>query len=1457
MPKREIQRPVPRVNPVATGIMYRTWPIVLAAMTAAGLPEPFALGQNAGSVYMDDSPAAQDGVARAIELAGVGNLEEAARVLQRLLDENADQLLPASERTDKDLFISVRQRVLAVLRESPTLLDRYRQSENAAALGLVETGQFELCERSRVMTTPGFDAALTLAQRHTDDARFFAAWYTLRQLDWHPDFAGPRAARACALLAAVRGYLLALPDAPIETQGDIARTLSQWREKAGIPDSEVKPASVPVIDTARGPLEPGPASDLSGVLPRPLASEFLGASLEGLTAMTTRGMQQRGIPERASVLQAVPAIAGDNVYLNDSETITAWDRFTLSKRWRVRIEPPSAIVQMATSGGMGLEDCNWVAVQGHRLATIGGLAMVSRAQTERAISVLDTRDGRVLWSTTLSQIGPEVLAECFPRGPVVIDQGVVVVSAARNSIEKRLQGAFLIGLDLQTGEMRWARNLGSMGAVPWGMNAFPADVSVVRAGVIYRADRVGVVTAVESVSGRTLWSRRLTPDPIVQQGSRSSRVVPWEGNTPVIHGEHLIVMSPDKREIVSLDCRTGKLLESKVPSQRLGNPDYLMLAPPASGNPGGAPRLIAVAPSLINMVDLDLPLSEAVAMRVAEVIAPGIRGRVSLAGDRLIIPVIEGVLTVQLPPSTEGPLEPAKLIKLDRGGHVLAVESQFIVVDDQQVHSYLLWDTANALLSKRMESEPANPAPAVTFAELAYQAGKHDRLISSIDRAIGAIESDPLSTGAANSRTRLFASMLEMVEPSPDNRSLAKLTDDLRGSVIDRVLQLAATPAEQVQALMAAGAYSEAGGQLAEAVERYQSVLVSPVLAVENYTKLGTTLPAEVEASRRVRRLVREHGRTVYAAYEQEAMSKLEQVKAAGDIPALERLARAYPVSRASPLAWLEVVGRHRTAGREMLALGALEEALGAAESALNPGDPLIGEIGGSLVTRIASSDRARAALRTLDEVERRLGSAVLTNEGSPIDRAALRASLQQKLELGERRPRFGSPSGAVSVLSGWGLLQPICGEAPGSPTDRVALGAAGGEVSIWKPVTAPGGAPSLEKLWTDPTAEAFVRMDARSVVLARRVGRSGQFDQSFTRRNIDTGTVIWEIPSFRALFNERSRRPFPVGDERIETPMRAQVPASELVVMVDDRTLALIDRVGRAAAFDYETGRMLWAGELPIDRVYDAALSEGALVVAGAPVRGAAALPDAAGEAEAIAQDAQIVSAVLCVGARTGQTQSIFGDTFETLWVRFTHEGMVVAGSERGLTLIDPYRGERRWRNENQPLHDSINAWTLPNRIIVRDNEGRLLSVNSVTGELDPKTIDTLGKAEQSFVEAEVRPLGDRSALVSMRGLVVYDKSGQLVAADALGTDTVVHLPRLGESAAVIVERAPRSSPDADPGPVSYAVHVVSLTNGRSLGTTPVELAMPPSDVAALDGMIIVSSGTACVLMHAPAPKP
>ena len=101
---------------------------VVASMLAA-VPAPV---QEASIAAVGDSATAWQWIQQ-MEDQARENPAEAARLAQRLLDGYDRKLVPAGGDADRDLFMSVRDRVRRFLIGRPAVLERYRAFESAEA----------------------------------------------------------------------------------------------------------------------------------------------------------------------------------------------------------------------------------------------------------------------------------------------------------------------------------------------------------------------------------------------------------------------------------------------------------------------------------------------------------------------------------------------------------------------------------------------------------------------------------------------------------------------------------------------------------------------------------------------------------------------------------------------------------------------------------------------------------------------------------------------------------------------------------------------------------------------------------------------------------------------------------------------------------------------------------------------------------------------------------------------------------------------------------------------------------------------------------------------------------------------------------------------------------------------------------------------------------------------------
>lgn len=1389
------------------------------ALTAIMLGHPLGVTAHAqpvvtAPVFLDDSPAAAEGLVRARELAASGNFTEAARVLQRLLDEEADRVLAAD--TDADLFGSVRDHVHNALLVNAELLARYREVEEPLARRILESGDSAAVERARLLTPSGLRSALNVARRRLESAQFWSAWRTLEPLRAHPDAAAgtPGAHEALELAMEVGRYV---------NDPWLWERIASWAHARGLDeqarDAAQRAVQPPPILIGVTPFDAAPKVELEGMLARPLSSESLRPD-DSSVASTDTGTQP-GSTGPATELFVLPTVAGDTIYVNSGQDIFAWDRFTLTPRWPRQqfeeIAPPDR------AASINVEDTASVTVWGPWAVAATGLANVAKREGDGRVHALDAETGDLIWSINIGAHDP-ALAEASVRGPVIIDEHTAIVSAVRMLATRRLSSAHLMGLDLATGEMLWSRLLASAGAAPYGRASGPADAGVAHRGVVLRTDRIGVISAIESATGRLRWARRIPPESLTQQPMDA-----WETPRPVIDGDTLFTLSPDRRDVLSLDTETGAV-KARVSARDLGGPLYLL---------GSRDALLAVGARSVYAVSKTLDLEDHPPVRLLPPDGPELRGRVVVAGDTILAPVAGGLATV---PIAEGVSE-HRFVPLDRPGNILALPDELVVVDDLNVHTYLLWEVAERMLAERMQQDPADPVPAVTYAELAHRAGKPERILAAADKAMEAMSLAPTAPRNDAARRRLFRSALSMLDPGAP--AGAPLGESVVQGLIERLGALASTPEERVAHLFAAGEYAEAIDQGSRAVERYQAILEDDSLATAIYARRGVSTSASIEATRRLRRVVREHGPGVYTVFEAEAERALTDASQRADVAALERIGEHWPVSAAASRAWLFASDMLVQAGDADRALRALEAGLVAADDALVTDPAIVGELGGRLILALERSGQSRAASQALARLLVERPALTLTERQAAIDLVSLAERLEGAVAQLDRRPSIGSlaTDQAPQTLDGWTLVQPIVGAGVSPPPEFAVMVSQGGYIGVFG--SAPAGVKEQWRMSLAPGAK-LVRTDARSIYLSVEADPSDEGGRTLARYLVEDGpeSAAWTTAPFRSLFPgaDADARLRAAGEGRlvtIRTPLSGVVRITDLLVVFDQRSFALIERSGRVAGFDLETGRNLWTLDRTLFTVNDASADAGVLALVGTD-------PPAPG-LDVFENDGR--PAIMSLDLRTGRTlHKTNSDLGQARWVRVSPQGRALVGLDGGVVCLDALQSEERWRLTAPAGRASVSSWLFPGRLIVMDADGELWQVEEDDGRVRETPLDARGRVRRGE-RIVAQPLGDRALFLSTSGVLIVGRDGEIVGRDVRPGAAGVSTPILTADSIVAA--------DADGDAVSGIFNVRFFTTASASTTSvgAVALAADPFELAAIDGRLLISAGDVTIVYSAPAP--
>lgn len=359
-----------------------------------------------------------------------------------------------------------------------------------------------------------------------------------------------------------------------------------------------------------------------------------------------------------------------------------------------------------------------------------------------------------------------------------------------------------------------------------------------------------------------------------------------------------------------------------------------------------------------------------------------------------------------------------------------------------------------------------------------------------------------------------------------------------------------------------------------------------------------------------------------------------------------------------------------------------------------------------------------------------------------------------------------------------------------------------------------------------------LVRLDPGSVYLF--------WPDTAVIERIDTvsGETRWRSEPFASLF-----QPDAEFDARVEraargfdAPIDGRVSPQDLLVSFGRAEFVLTERSGRIAAFDQDTGGVLWTLVTPIHEVYDT-------VVAGASVALAGTIGP--GDNEPIG-----APGVLTLHVRTGLIERMLDDlSGSPRWVREA-EGMLLIGLDAEVVSINPVSGDLRWTSTGAGTFESVDAWVVGTNVYLLGNERDLWLISAADGELSDDPLDT-GSHLHGEQPIALSRIGDRAAFTSDRGVVVFDASGRLLGRDAVGPGADLVRPAPAQGRFVSVDRVGTRAADGRPG---YWYFVFDGTTCRLLERRLLTgIWERPEALALLDDRIVLTAGGNTLVFSAP----
>ena len=1424
-------------------------PILILLAIATAPTSAQRLGENStqNPIYIADSPIASESLIRLSELLAQDNLDEASRLVDMLITDLGNRLI---ESDMKGTYIPVRQRIHDVVRSSPVLLETYRTRHTPPAKSWLDSGDWQRTYTNAWLTPPGFVASLRYTQTLLESAHFYAALRVIDQLQTHPD--AQRLASSAAKIANQVAQYINTPHA--WTIAD------QWSARANLPLSERAVAknpqanqSHPVSSMPWNANHPTDSVSLDGIVPGPLSQTLLTPEYDIELTQDTGQSRNSGANWNPTPWTQ-PVVDGNFLYTNDGITISCFDRFTLRPIWRNQTAIDATDIPTNNDArarlGRIIEDSTTLSINGNDLYVPSGIPRGGDRAGDNRVIKIDARTGQIKWAKTLLELDPSFV-DASIRGPIVIDQGVVVVGARTNNRRQRLISFTVVGLDSVTGDLLWIQPIGSAGSLPFQQTGQLAHHPITQDGVVYWTDHIGLGFAIESATGYVRWARALPPPDLYARFSRPS----YANNTPVITEHGLFVLSTDGTMILQLDASTGQTIAQRA-AEPVGESYYLLHADDS---------VACVSQYQISFYPTNHFETGVVTRSATLGGTTGITGRVIQIGDQLLAPVVSSVVAID-------PAVPmrSRSIDLDASGNILALDGQILVVDHLQITSFLSWETASALLYQRI---PQDPGAAITLAELAYRAQRYDETRPAIERAIKEIN-------AVSSETRqeladqLYTVVLDMVEPthraqttdqsidqSIDPAIPAKtLSSQDQLALLNHLSTLARTHQQVLAHRMAQGAWHELRSDPQSAISAYQDILDQPALGASMWEGNSIAVRGGLEATRRIGNILSTQGYIPYRKFDLLAQTERDYLLSSDNQPnsptnsttnpalsitQLETLAKRYPWSTSSPLIWAETSRLYASANQTPASIRAATQGLDITKSlhklGVNISQETIDLLAQRAIAGMINTNRVSDAEALAISLVDQFPNLTLRIEGQIITHDEIAQANKAKSQMPALGDQFIRDNQLVLVTG-----------SPIKPTHRIDRGG----VVLYAPqlgrvAYVRAGRNVFEEIWSrnaqsnEPPIIPW-QDESRTIVLWPE-GSQTQDTGSIDAIETTTGNSIWTRNNIRTKLAEQSDRiPDDIArvDAQFNTPVKGPVPINQLVVVTDGHTIIVSDRVGRATGIDLFSGQTLWNADLPVNRLYDMDLAGGVLGVCGIMYTDRAIDQ----------QQGTITSIVASIDPRTGQTiQTLdrFGQS--PRWVRAGFNGNLFVATSQRILAMNTKEGSIDWIMSDDDMIETYAGWICSDQLVVLDENADLWSLNLNQGTRSPRPLETRSRLlTRSW--AQVQPMLGSIVVAGPGGLALFDQSQELIACDSINQQSRMIDVAWGSDRVVFLQL-----PQQDVDQTQTTLYLLDAHDAKLLDSinlvVPRTIDRSPSSITAINGGVLVGYNEVSIFVRTTVP--
>lgn len=503
-------------------------------------------------------------------------------------------------------------------------------------------------------------------------------------------------------------------------------------------------------------------------------------------------------------------------------------------------------------------------------------------QPDWRVVALERKGGRLLWDAAESARFEDFSRDAeWVSSPSVADGQVFVSVLTRKGSDLR---CYLVALDAQSGKVRFRAFLASRLPFDFLGVGSPPAAPAFKDGRVYVTTQIGVVACVDATRGDVAWLARYPtmPERTQPEAVRGDRR--FKPTSPLVKGRHVVVAPADAQELYAFDALTGARRWSA---------------------PRGEAHVVAetLSGDILLVKDRVLALDRQGGATI-------FRGE-AFGGDALAVPAVTEKEAVFPTPTAlvRVSLEDGRVLsrfRFEKGAH----EAGAIAACDEGRLATASFSTANLYedgtlvvpAAKSMERAQG----ALMLGESYARMGNVEQAVRELERAIGSGLSAESTTRARKLAFAACAEQATRLRAKPDRDGfLAAAARALSHS--DKALEEAHRSPNREPELeqraatlrrLLADTHSDGKTvqEWAKAVEAYQRLLLTPAGTLVGIDA-GLAVDARAYATRRLRELVKVHGRECYGLEDRSASEHLKTAQRTGTKEGFEKVVDLYPAS--------------------------------------------------------------------------------------------------------------------------------------------------------------------------------------------------------------------------------------------------------------------------------------------------------------------------------------------------------------------------------------------------------------------------------------------------------------------------------------------------------------------------------------------------------------------------------